>query len=171
MREAAPSYGRSGADESPICLPRRVAQLSKVTGNAARGETVSLDLVRLAVPTHPAVVRAACRLPQHLLGQTALSFSGLLRQSEGGVLSSPHGYTAPHGARDHRSTRRCWCRPGTSASRSRWPAFRLFQDAHGVPNHQQRQQQRDGLLDHHQEFGPRSDCRHIRRAERGGRRE
>ena len=39
------------------------------------------DLGRLAVPTRPAVVRAASRPPQHLLGQTALSFNGLLRQS------------------------------------------------------------------------------------------
>ena len=109
FRQAAPSHGRSGADESPICLPRRVASLSTVAGNAARGETVSLDRGRLAVPT------------------------------QGGVLSSPHGYAAPHGTRDHRITRRCWCWPGFSASRSRWRAFRLFQDAHGIPNHQQRQ--------------------------------
>jgi hypothetical protein len=57
------------------------------------------DLSRLVVPTHPAVVRAACRPPQHLLGRAALSFNGLLRQSDGGVLSSPHGYMAPHGVR------------------------------------------------------------------------
>jgi hypothetical protein len=34
-----------------------------------------------------------------LHGSTALSFNGLLRQPKGGVLSSPHGNTAPRGAR------------------------------------------------------------------------
>ena len=49
------------------------------------------DLGRLAVPTHPAVVRAACHPSSASWSQAALSFNGLLRQSEGGVLSSPHG--------------------------------------------------------------------------------
>src|SRR6266508_1070269 len=38
-------------------------------------------------------------LPQRLLVQAALSFSRPLRRSAGGVLSSPHGQTAPRGAR------------------------------------------------------------------------
>ncbi len=39
---------------------------------------------RLAVPTRPVVVRAASHPPPHLQGQAALSFTGLLRQPEGG---------------------------------------------------------------------------------------
>src|SRR2546421_4994371 len=57
------------------------------------------DPSRLIVPTRPVVVRAASRPPLRLQVQTALSFSEPLRRSAGGVLSSPHGQTAPRGAR------------------------------------------------------------------------
>ena len=53
---------------------------------------------RLAVPARPGVVRAASRPPRHLPGQTALSFTALLRQDGGGGLSPPLESTAPHGA-------------------------------------------------------------------------
>ena len=53
---------------------------------------------RLAVPTRPGVVRAASHPPEHLLGQAALSFTGLLRQPGEAGLSPASGYTAPRGA-------------------------------------------------------------------------
>ena len=47
----------------------------------------------------PGFVRAASRPPWHRPGQAAaLSFNYLLRQVEGGGLSSPHETAAPHGA-------------------------------------------------------------------------
>ena len=56
------------------------------------------DPGRLAVPTRPVVVRAASRPPLRLLGQAALSFTGLLRQPGEAGLSPASGYMAPHGA-------------------------------------------------------------------------
>src|SRR5512140_2060672 len=49
------------------------------------------DPHRLAVPVRPVVVRAACHLPARLYGSAALSFTSLLRQVGGGVLSPPPG--------------------------------------------------------------------------------
>ena len=49
------------------------------------------DPGRLAVPTRPVVVRAASRPPEHLLGQAALSFTGLLRQPGEAGLSPASG--------------------------------------------------------------------------------
>src|ERR1035437_1830305 len=56
------------------------------------------DPSRLVVPTRPVVVRAASRPSLRFQGQAALSFTALLRQVGGGVLSSPHGFMAPRGA-------------------------------------------------------------------------
>jgi hypothetical protein len=53
---------------------------------------------RLAVPTRPVVVGAASRPSWRLPGQAAPSFAGLLRQPNGGALSSPPGLMAPRGA-------------------------------------------------------------------------
>jgi hypothetical protein len=57
------------------------------------------DPNRLVVPTRPVVVRAASHPSLRPQSQAALSFSGPLRRSAGGVLSSPLGQTAPRGAR------------------------------------------------------------------------
>ena len=56
------------------------------------------DPHHLAVLMRPVVVRAASRPPQHLLGQAALSFTGLLRQPGAAGLSPAAGYMAPRGA-------------------------------------------------------------------------
>ena len=64
------------------------------------------DPSRLVVPTRPGVVRAAFRPPEHLLGQAALSFTGLLRQPGEAGLSPVSGYMAPHGARPPRDSGR-----------------------------------------------------------------
>ncbi len=53
---------------------------------------------RLAVPTRHGVVRAASHPLLRFQGQAALSFTGLLRQACGGVLSPPPGCMAPRGA-------------------------------------------------------------------------
>src|SRR4030095_6856444 len=53
---------------------------------------------RLAVPTHLVVVGAAFPPSWRLPGQAAPSFTGLLRQADGGALSSPPGLMAPRGA-------------------------------------------------------------------------
>ncbi len=50
---------------------------------------------RLAVPARPVFVRAASHPPERLLGQAALSFTGLLRQPDEVGLSPPSGL---HGA-------------------------------------------------------------------------
>ena len=81
------------------------------------------DPHHLAVLTRPVVVRAASRPPQHLLGQAALSFTGLLRQPGAAGLSPAAGYMAPRGAPGRRGTGRrpgwrraasCRTPPGTS---------------------------------------------------------
>ena len=56
------------------------------------------DPHHLAVLMRPGVVRAASRPPQHLLGQAALSFTGLLRQPGAAGLAPAAGYMAPRGA-------------------------------------------------------------------------
>ena len=61
-------------------------------------------LGRLAVPTHPVVVRAACRPPSHLRGQAALSFVRPAATGRRRVLSS----RPVHGASWR--TRRSWSR-------------------------------------------------------------
>ena len=65
------------------------------------------DPHHLTVLARPGVVGAACR--PHLRSQVraAPSFSGLLRQAAGGVLSPPHGSKAPRGARRGRTEARC----------------------------------------------------------------
>jgi hypothetical protein len=74
---------------------------------------------RLAVPTRPVVVGAACRPSWRLPGPAAPSFTGLLRQADGGALSSPPGLMAPRGARVPPSTtasgQPAWCRAGGQA--------------------------------------------------------
>ena len=62
------------------------------------------DPHRLAVPARPVVVRAASRPPRRLPDQTALSFTQLLRQPGGGVLSPPLGHIASRGAQFRRRT-------------------------------------------------------------------
>ncbi len=47
----------------------------------------------------PRRCQGCSRPPLHLQGQAALSFNEPLRRLAGGVLSSPHGHTAPRGAR------------------------------------------------------------------------
>jgi hypothetical protein len=52
------------------------------------------------------VVRAASHPPQHLQGQVALSFTGLLRQPGAAGLSPAAGYMAPRGAPGRRGSDR-----------------------------------------------------------------
>jgi len=65
------------------------------------------DPGRLAVPTRPVVVRAASRPPLRFQGQTALSFTGLLRQTGGGSFHPTriHGASWRTRARGNRTER------------------------------------------------------------------
>jgi len=63
------------------------------------------DPDRLAVPIRPGVVGAASRPHPRSQDQAAPSFTGLLRQAGGGVLSPPLDTTAPRGAQNPRSKR------------------------------------------------------------------
>jgi hypothetical protein len=56
------------------------------------------DPDHLTVPDRPGVVEAASRPPLHLQGQTASSFTGLLRQTEEAGLAPASGHMAPRGA-------------------------------------------------------------------------
>ena len=56
------------------------------------------DPRRLAVPTRPVVVGAACRPHRRPPDRTAPSFVRLLRQPDGGVVSPPLGHTELRGA-------------------------------------------------------------------------
>src|SRR4030088_3496109 len=53
------------------------------------------DPTRLAVPGRPVVLRAACHPSLRLQGRAAPRFIDLLRQADGGALSSPPGSSAP----------------------------------------------------------------------------
>jgi len=70
------------------------------------------DPDRLAVPTRPGVVGAACHPHPRSRDQAAPSFASLLRQTSGGVLSPPLDTTAPRGARSPRFRR--WSAPSRS---------------------------------------------------------
>jgi hypothetical protein len=54
----------------------------------------------------PRRCRGCSRPPLRSQDQTASSFIGSLRRANGGALASPHGFMAPRGAPDRRSTRR-----------------------------------------------------------------
>ncbi len=58
----------------------------------------SPDPDHLAVLARPGFVKAACRLSPRPRGQTASSFTNLLRQAGGEGLSPPLGSRAPRGA-------------------------------------------------------------------------
>ena len=77
-----------------------------LAGPGPSGSTGSSRLCQGCLPPRPSVPT----------GRAALSFFRLLRQPQGGVLSSPHGSRAPRGARCQRSTARRSRRDGTHGS-------------------------------------------------------
>jgi len=96
--------------DPPICASTRYVHLRVALPSRLP------DPGRLAVPTRPVVVGAASRPHLRPQARTAPSFGGLLRQAEGGALSSPPGHVAPRGARRRLRSGR-GCDPGRENSR------------------------------------------------------
>src|ERR1035441_5525887 len=110
---ASPPARLSGFGVASACLTRRryciPAQIRQISSRVevlrgvrhwflSYGVSSRLpDPHRLAVPVRPVVVRAACRLPAHLCGSAALSFTSLLRQAGGRGPSPPPGHRVGEG--------------------------------------------------------------------------